>query len=76
MFEVPKSDLAVALRHFGIDPARVEAGLTRALDRLKTGNSRPPALAPAVRTPLAPVCWAVRLLQLCLVYSLFLCSTS
>lgn len=48
ILETPDSDLVLALRHFEIDPARVEAGLTRALDRLKTGNSRPPALAPSV----------------------------
>ncbi|MFT7535289.1 MAG: type VI secretion system protein VasG, partial [Hyphomicrobiaceae bacterium] len=31
ILETPDSDLVLALRHFEIDPARVEAGLTRAL---------------------------------------------
>lgn len=62
ILETPKSDLATALRHFGIDPARVEAGLTRALDRLKTGNSRPPALAPSV-VDLAREAWLVASLE-------------
>ncbi len=62
ILEVPKSDLGVALRHFNIDPARVEAGLTRALDRFKTGNSRPPALAPAV-VDLAREAWLVASLE-------------
>ena len=62
IFEAGKCDLAVVLRHFQIDPARVEAGLTRALDRLKTGNSRPPALAPAV-VDVAREAWLVASLE-------------
>lgn len=48
ILEQPKSDLCLALKRFEIDPSRIEKGLTKALDRLKTGNSRPPALAPSV----------------------------
>ncbi|MCA8977192.1 MAG: type VI secretion system ATPase TssH [Planctomycetes bacterium] len=62
ILESPKSDLVLALRHFEIDPARIQAGLTRALDRLKTGNSRPPALAPSV-VDLARDAWLVGSLE-------------
>src|SRR5216683_3270965 len=44
--EVPDSDLAAILRHFGVDSSRLTGDLTRALDRLKTGNARTPALSP------------------------------
>ncbi|HVF91162.1 MAG TPA: Clp protease N-terminal domain-containing protein, partial [Blastocatellia bacterium] len=40
------TDLARVIRHFGIDHARLTSDLTRALDRLKTGNARTPALSP------------------------------
>ena len=42
------TDLAHALRHFGVDRSRLAAELQRALDRLKTGNARTPALSPAL----------------------------
>ena len=44
--ESQESDLAHIVRHFEINPARLVADITRALDRLKTGNGRTPALAP------------------------------
>jgi type VI secretion system protein VasG len=40
------SDIAAILRHYDAEPARFAADLTRALDKLKTGNSRAPALSP------------------------------
>ena len=48
LLEVENSDLIHILRFFEIDPARVTAQLTRAIDAFKTGNSRPPALSPSV----------------------------
>lgn len=48
ILEVQGSDLERALRHFEVDPARLIEDLTRALDKLKTGNSRSPALAPNI----------------------------
>jgi type VI secretion system protein VasG len=48
LIDVPDGDLATILRHYGLDPTRVTSGLMRALDRLKTGNARPPALSPDV----------------------------
>jgi type VI secretion system protein VasG len=46
--EVPDIDVARILRHYEIDQARVSRDLTRALDRLKTGNARTPALSPRI----------------------------
>ncbi len=62
LLEAPNSDLSLALRHFEIDASRVIADLTRSLDRLKTGNSRPPALAPSV-VDLAREAWLVASLE-------------
>ncbi len=42
------TDVAAILRHFSIDPSRLLADITRSLDRMKTGNSRAPALSPDI----------------------------
>jgi type VI secretion system protein VasG len=42
------SDINALLRHFEIDPGRLAADLNRALDRMRTGNARAPALAPEI----------------------------
>ena len=42
------TDLFFALRHFGVDRSRLATEVQRALDRLKTGNARTPALAPSL----------------------------
>src|SRR5258705_2272279 len=46
--EVPDGDTARIMKHYGVDPGRLGASLTRALDRLKTGNARTPSLAPRI----------------------------
>jgi type VI secretion system protein VasG len=46
--EVTDGDLQRILRHYGVEPSRLARDLTRALDRLKTGNARTPSLAPRV----------------------------
>jgi type VI secretion system protein VasG len=46
--EASDADMAKILRHFEIGADRVNAQLTRALDRLKTGNARTPALSPGL----------------------------
>jgi type VI secretion system protein VasG len=46
LLETPDTDIQKILRHFGIDASHVARDLTRALDRLKTGNARTPALSP------------------------------
>ena len=43
LMEAADSDLARILRQYEIDPSRLSKDITRALDRLKTGNSRTPA---------------------------------
>ncbi len=58
LLEVPNTDLAAILRRFEIDSSRLEADLTRALERLRKGNSRSPALAPAL-VDLAREAWLV-----------------
>ncbi len=44
--ETPDTDLHRILRQFEIDESRLAKDLVRSLDRLKTGNSRTPALSP------------------------------
>jgi len=48
LLETPDTDLAKILRHFEVDASRLSKDLTRALDRLKTGNARTPALSPRI----------------------------
>src|SRR2546421_7530527 len=45
LLEVADSDLARLLRHYRVEPAKVNRELTKALDRLKTGNARAPELS-------------------------------
>ncbi|MEJ7712160.1 MAG: AAA family ATPase [Pyrinomonadaceae bacterium] len=46
LLEVSDTDFARILRHYEIDQTRLTKDVTRALDRLKTGNARTPALSP------------------------------
>ncbi len=46
--EAADSDLIRIARHYEIDRSRLVRDLTRSLDRLKTGNSRTPALSPHI----------------------------
>jgi type VI secretion system protein VasG len=46
ILEASDTDLAKILRRFEIDASRFTRDVTRALDRLKTGNARTPALSP------------------------------
>lgn len=48
LIEDGDSDVNVILRHYDLDRERVLGDLNRVLDRLKTGNSRPPALSPNI----------------------------
>ncbi len=45
LLESSDIDLAAVLKHCGVDTSRLAADLTRSVDRLKTGNARPPALS-------------------------------
>ncbi len=62
LLEENNSDLAAILRHFEIDASRLIGNLTSALDKLRTGNSRPPALSPHV-VDLAREAWLVASLE-------------
>ncbi len=48
LLEQPGNDIALLLRHFSVDAGRLLADLAKAIDRLKTGNARPPLLSPEV----------------------------
>ena len=45
LLEPNDTDVAAILRHFEIDPSRMTSDLISAIDRLKTGNAKPPALS-------------------------------
>src|SRR5207248_6283831 len=49
-------DIAAILRHYEVDQARFTVDLNRALDRMKTGNARAPALSPEI-VELAKEAW-------------------
>jgi type VI secretion system protein VasG len=46
LLDVGRSDVALTLRHFGVQSDRLTEELTAALDRMKTGNGRAPSLSP------------------------------
>ena len=48
LVESETSDLATILRHYDIDIGRFVQDLNQSLDRMKTGNGRPPALSPTL----------------------------
>ncbi|GGG20747.1 protease associated ATPase ClpB [Caldovatus sediminis] len=48
LVEAPGTDVAAILRRQGADAGRVAAELTRALDRMRTGNARAPSLSPDI----------------------------
>ena len=48
--EAPDTDVARILRHHEINASRFTKEMTTALDRLKTGNARTPALSPHIST--------------------------
>jgi len=48
LLEPADTDMSAIFKHFGVDHTRLSAGITRTLDRLQTGNARPPALSPDV----------------------------
>ncbi len=48
LLDATDTDMPAILRHYEVDQARLLADLNRALDRMKTGNSRAPGLSPDV----------------------------
>jgi type VI secretion system protein VasG len=62
LLETNNTDLALLLRHYEVDESRLAADLTKVLDKMKTGNSRAPALSPQV-VKLAREAWVLASLQ-------------
>src|SRR3977135_3967742 len=62
LLDIPNSDLLLILRRFEIDAGRLATELTRAVDKFKTGNARPPSLSPEV-VSLAREAWLVASLE-------------
>jgi len=62
LLETNNTDLALLLRHYEVDESRLVADLTKVLDKMKTGNSRAPALSPQV-VKLAREAWVLASLQ-------------
>ncbi|WP_282609169.1 type VI secretion system ATPase TssH [Pelagibius sp. Alg239-R121] len=62
ILESNNTDLQLLLRHYEIDESRLIADLTKVLDKIKTGNSRAPALSPQV-VKLAREAWVLASLQ-------------
>jgi len=48
LLDSSSNDLAAILKHFGVEASRFSGELARALDRLKSGNARTPALSPTL----------------------------
>ncbi|MDA7746069.1 type VI secretion system ATPase TssH [Psychromonas sp.] len=48
LLEVPDSDISAVLEKFDINLGRLQQDLNRELDRIKGGNTRAPALSPAI----------------------------
>ncbi|HEX6730471.1 MAG TPA: type VI secretion system ATPase TssH [Pyrinomonadaceae bacterium] len=48
LIEAPDTDVSHILRHFDVDQTRMNKDLTRALEKLKTGNTRTPGLSPRI----------------------------
>ncbi len=48
LLDSANNDFAVILKHFEVDTSKFSGELARALDRLKTGNARTPALSPTL----------------------------
>ncbi|MGH7073096.1 MAG: type VI secretion system ATPase TssH [Stellaceae bacterium] len=58
LIEAQESDVNIILKAYEIDFGRLTADLNRVLDKLKTGNTRAPALSPQIVT-LAREAWVV-----------------
>ena len=58
ILETGNNDLDFIVKQFNIDPIRLQSDLSKALDKFKTGNSRPPAISPDL-VKLAKEAWLV-----------------
>jgi type VI secretion system protein VasG len=46
--DAPDTDMSWIFKHYGVNASRLAADLERAMDKLKTGNARTPALSPRI----------------------------
>ncbi|HTJ29069.1 MAG TPA: Clp protease N-terminal domain-containing protein, partial [Acidobacteriaceae bacterium] len=58
MLDSSSGDVAAILKHFEIDKSRLNAELSRSMDKLKSGNARTPAISPTVLKTLTTA-WTV-----------------
>jgi type VI secretion system protein VasG len=58
ILEANNTDVEMICRHFEVNPTQLITDLTKAMDRLKTGNARPPALSQTV-VDLARDAWLI-----------------
>src|ERR1700686_3155190 len=58
LLDVTDSDLPRILKQFGVDKSRLTGDLTRSLDKLKSGNARPPAFSPTL-TDMLSEAWTI-----------------
>ncbi len=56
LLDAADGDVAQIMRHYEVDEGRLRADLNRALDRMRTGNSRAPSLSPEI-VELAKEAW-------------------
>jgi type VI secretion system protein VasG len=56
LLDAADGDAALILRHYEVDEGRLRADLSRALDRMRTGNARAPSLSPEI-VELAKEAW-------------------
>ena len=62
LLDTTDSDFAKIVKQFGVDKARLSGELSRALDKLKTGNARTPSFSPSLFTMLTEA-WTVGSLE-------------
>src|SRR5690554_6834500 len=48
ILEIPDSDITLILEKFEVDPGKLSRDLNGELDRIRSGNSRAPALSPTI----------------------------
>ncbi|TQV76408.1 type VI secretion system ATPase TssH [Aliikangiella marina] len=58
LLEIPNSDINAVLSKFEVDPGKLKQELNKELDKIKSGNSRAPALSPTI-VDLAKNAWVL-----------------
>jgi type VI secretion system protein VasG len=62
LLDSAESDFAKIVKQFGVDKSRLSGELSRALDKLKTGNARTPSFSPSLFTMLTEA-WTIGSLE-------------